>query len=1228
MQSIPAPQQRVALLSCSSGIREEATYTGTMRSRCSVDDPPGDIKAGVPCLAGDIHAHEDGKLNSDSRQETEGETEVSGTLKLPQKSSLLPSQKHGLMDLSKEDLVRFLGNMEGEVQARDDIIHILTSQHAPPEALENRYASAGHLEALQALHRDGFLSNPRRLGDQVYEKPMAELDKLEEKHRETYRRMLGQLLLAEKCHRRTVLELDSEKRKHVDYMAKSDDFTNLLEQERERLKRLLEQEKSYQTRKERDHSKRLEKVRAELVKLKSFALMLVDERQLHIEQIDQQSQKVQGLVQKLQDKEQKLSLLNRRAKEDGQKAARLEAELENRAARFGQEQEEMTAKLASQESQNRQLRLKLAGLARKIEELEESNTMLKKSEEELQEFRDEISKGECGDASLVAELEKLRKTVMEMEGKDEEITKAENQCRELRKKLLEEESHSKDLKLDVEKLQKRMTELEKLEGAFNVSKMECSQLHASLEKEKNLSKELAGELELVKSRVKELKSSESRLEKAEVSLKDDLTKLKSLTVIMVEERKNMAERIHQEEKKSYDLNKMFKIEQSKVMEVTEKLIEESKKLLKLKSEMEAKVSSLTKEKGELKTKLASEEEKCKDLNSHVSLMKQRIEGIEEAEKEASRSKMKMEHGECSDSSDQNDNRVKELTLEIERLKNRLKQLEVVEGDLMKTEDEYDLLEKKFRTEQDKANILSQQLEEMKSQIARNKAIERGEAVSQESELRQRCKMEEAKTRDLQVDVLALKEKIHELMNKEDQLSQLQVDYSLLQQRLVEEEKKRTSMSHQVLNLTKELEVTKRYSRALRPSMNGRRIVDVPVTSTGVQTDMAINETSEEESPALFIRKSVQEENHIMSNLRQKGLKKPVERPPVLERYPPAATEVTMRKSWIPWMRKKDGVTHSSPEKPVHTNGEPSHSELTVSQKQGQPLHIRVTPDHGNSTATLQISSPAKDFFSSTTVIPTVGLQKPRITIIPSPSTMSPSQKAGESSRGPERAKSPVTITTISRAKSPEGKKASLCERPTSPVSIMTLSTSAMPDLSSSPESQEMTMGRAVFRVTPEKQTVPTPIRKYNSNASIITTTEDNKIHIHLGAQFKRPPETGGPTITVMAESKEAATGTVLRSPRHCAASKTASGKVTSSIMITPVTSAPSRQTPSLEGQPPRATPTRIPMSKGMKSAKVAVGPPSISTVTKVESRVDGQSMKIELKRSTTGISAPPTGGKG
>ncbi|NXT73538.1 FLIP1 protein, partial [Zapornia atra] len=1186
---------------------------------------------------------ENEKLQEDAKKKNkphrkEDEVMVSATVKRHSKSPGPTERKNKKsIEFSKEDLIKLLSIMEGELQAREDVIHMLKTEKTKPEVLEAHYGSAAPENVLRVLHRDAILAQEKSIGEDVYEKPISELDRLEEKQKETYRRMLEQLLLAEKCHRRTVYELENEKHKHTDYMNKSDDFTNLLEQERERLKKLLEQEKVYQARKEKEHTKRLNKLRDELVKLKSFALMLVDERQMHIEQLGQQSQKIQDLNQKLKEEEEKLKIISAKTKEDGQKLMKLEAELEHKTSSFSQEHEEMTAKLANQESHNRQLRLKLVGLTRRIEELEETNKNLQKAEEELQELRDKIAKGECGNSSLMAEVENLRKRVLEMEGKDEEITKTESQCKELKNKLQEEEHHCKELRLEVEKLQKRMSELEKLEEAFSKSKSECTQLHLNLEKEKNLTKDLINELEVVKTRVKDLEASENKLEKAEISLKDDLTKLKSFTVMLVDERKNMMEKIKQEEKKVEGLNKNFKVEQGKVMDVTEKLIEESKKFLKLKSEMEEKVSILTKERDELMGKLRSEEEKSSELSCRVDLLKKRIDGIEEVEREIHRGRARKgpEHG-C-----QEDNKIKELTVEIERLKKRLKQLEVVEGDLMKTEDEYDQLEQKFRTEQDKANFLSQQLEEMKLQIAKTKAIEKGEAVSQEAELRHRFRLEEAKSRDLKAEVQALKEKIHELMNKEDQLSQLQVDYSVLQQRFMEEENKNKSMGQEVLNLTRELELSKRYSRALRPSMNGRRMVDVPVTSTGVQTDAVSSEAAEEETPAVFIRKSFQEENHIMSNLRQVGLKKPMERSSVLERYPPAANELAMRKSWIPWMRKRETGAQATPDKGARTHSSPAHpGEVVLSPKQGQPLHIRVTPDHENSTATLEITSPtSEEFFSSTTVIPTLGNQKPRITIIPSPNVMPQKGKGSESPMGPDRSMSPVTITTFSREKSPEGGRAPFADRPASPIQIMTVSTSAAPaEISVSPQSQDMTMGRAVFKVTPEKQTVPTPIRKYNTNANIITT-EDNKIHIHLGSQFKRSPSAApdgaSPVITVrpvnIAAEKEVVTGTVLRSPRNNLSSRPAASKVTSTITITPVTTSSTRGTQSVTGQDGsslRPAPTRIPVSKGMKAGKPVVAAPGAGNVTKFEPRAETQSMKIELKKSSASSSASLGGGQG
>ncbi|KAL3052066.1 hypothetical protein OYC64_004758 [Pagothenia borchgrevinki] len=1169
-----------------------------MRSRtCTMEGPDdGHIQTTKVCI----------------KEEEENTPELTKRKMKVQKPQKPAESKKAARDLSKSELLHLLGIMEGEVQAREDIISLLQAERSKPEVLEALYASAVPTKPLQALQRDAALRDKHT--DDVYEKPMVELERLEDKQRETYRRMLEQLLMAEKCHRRTVTDLDNEKLKHSDFMSKSDDFTNLLEHERERLKRLLEQEKGYQARKDTDHNRRLEKIRAELVKLKSFALMLVDERQLHIEQIDQQTQKIQEFVQKLQEKEQRLSSVSETAKEDGQKLLNLENELEHRAAKCAQEHEDMTAKLANEESQSRQLRLKMAGLAHKIEELEERNKLLQKSEEDLQELREKISKGECGDSSLMTELENLRKKVLEMEGKDEEITKTETQCRELRKQLQGEENHSKELRLEVEKLQIRMVELEKLEGAFCKSNTECAQLHAILEKEKRVVQDLAGELETVKTRLKELEGSETKFEKAEMLLKDDLMKLKSFAVILVEDRKNTAERLKQEEQKSEDLSEMFKAEQGKVTEVTEKLIEESKTLLRFKSEMEVKVSMLVKEKDELKNLLASEEEKCKQMNTKLGGMKIRMDGLEE----------KSFHKDYNRNPDE-DNKVKELTIEIERLKSRLKQLEVVEGDLMKTEDEYDLLEKKFRTEQDKANTLSKILEEMKSQIARNKAIEKGEVTSPEAELRIRCKSEEAKTRELQTDVRALKEKIHELMNKEDQLSQLQVDYSVLQQRFMEEEEKKRSMSYDFANLANELEATKRYSRALRPSMNGKRMVNVPVTSTAVQTDEIIGEQAEDDTAAGFIRKSVLEENHLMNNLRQQGLKKPA----VLERFPPASADLTDKKSWIPWMKKKAAI--SLTQTLTDKMNRASLINPPETRRPCQPLHIRVTPDHLNSTATLEITSPrAEDFFSSTTIIPTLGNQKPRITIVPkTPMTMASKSKDCDPLGGFDRAKSPVTITAISRAKSPEKSNAcSPLERLKSPVSFIRVNSIPVAETCAAPEPKDTTASRpTMMKMTPDKL----PFRKYNANSSIITT-EDNMIHIHLGPQYKRPSEGCSSSLLTLRSSessKEVSTGTVLRSPRQSLVGKTIQSKMTSSITITPISSTSPRPAPSMpvsDVLSPRSAATRIPMCmKGMKpNSKAVLG---VSTVTRLESRAESQSMKIELRKSTLCSSSSATGGK-
>ncbi|XP_042598841.1 filamin-A-interacting protein 1-like isoform X2 [Cyprinus carpio] len=1103
------------------------------------------------------------------------------------KSAQNDEQMFGLRDLSRDNLLKLLGIMEGEIQAREDVIHLLRSALlSQPEELESRYGLSGPTRALQALQRDRTLSSNHAKHENVYDKPMAELDRLRDKHKDSYRRMLEQLLLAEKSHRRTVYELDTEKRKHVDYMNKSDDFTNLLEQERERLKRLLKQEKAYQIRKEKEFSKRMQRTSGELVKLKSFALMMVDERELHLEKIDKQSHKIQDLLQKLEEKEKKLHETERKAKEDNQRILDLEVELELRTSKFAKEQEEMSAKLSSHESQHQQLSQKQMELLHKLKQLEETNEALQKSAEELQALKDKIRKGECGNSNLMAELETLRKRILEIEGKDEEITKTENKCNELKKMLLVEETQNKELRLEVEKLQQRMTQLETLEMTFNMGRTECAQLQTALEKEKSLTKDLTDELVSVKIRMKELESSELKLEKDELDLKEDLLKLKSVTVIMVNEHKNMTDRIRSEEKKRDELNQLYKAEQEKVTEVTERLIEESKKRLKLKSEMELKVAALVKERDEIKLKLTKAEEQCEDLSSKHGIMKQSTMNKEERES----FQKAMEPQSVSNAHGKDENKIKVLTLETERLKNRLQQLEAIERDLIKPE--YDLL----ATEKETARSLSQQGQEI-SQTESIKVIEQGEVGCQETELRHRFMREEAKTRDLQADVQALKEKIHELMNKEDELSQLQVDYSVLHQRFLEEEDKKKSISTEVLNLTKELEVTRRYSRTLRHSTKGSRMMDVPVTSTGVQTDSVQNRTADSDTPAAFIKKSVQEENRIMSSLQQRSLKKPAQRPTVRELYPPTVSDYTTKKSWIPWMRKKDSSTS---EVSLDTSGEAASSEVSMSQKYDHPLNAQVIPDMQNTEATLQnCVGLSEDLTKQASARLSQETQSSQTAILPT-------NERTKEPKNPERVRLPMTFASISKVKNAEIMRSPSMDKSLSPVSTASIS--------SSQESVDMITGRAVFKETPEKRMVPTPIKKF--------TTEDSKIHIHSGSQFKKTTDHGSvvmaKSIQLSSECNEVSTGTVLRSPHSVNASKSTCSKAMSSITITQVTKAPARPTlsvPITDVPSTRSGFSRIPMSRGMKTGKAVLGALGITTGVKMETNPENQAMHTDLKKT-------------
>ncbi|XP_047649787.1 filamin A-interacting protein 1-like isoform X3 [Phacochoerus africanus] len=1149
-----------------------------MRSKSS--DMEGSARNQLPRQSKDdsFQGPEDMKQRHRDKEPT---SESDAILPYPKSHS---GNSHQGEDLSRDDLLFLLSILEGELQARDEVIGILKAEKMDLALLEAQYGFVTPKKVLEALQRDAFQAKADPWQEDIYEKPMNELDKVVEKHKESHRRILGQLLMVEKSHRQTILELEEEKRKHKEYMEKNDEFISLLEQECVRLKRLIDQETESQEKKEQEKEKKVTALKEELTKLKSFALMVVDEQQRLTAQLALQRQKIQDLTTSAKETHAKLALAEARVQEEEQKATRLENELQTQTTKFHQNQETIMAKLTNEDGQNRQLRQKLAALSRQIDELEETNRSLRKAEEELQDIKEKVNKGEYGNSSVMAEVEELRKRVLEMEGKDEELIKMEEQCRDLNKRLEKETTQSKDFKLEVEKLNKRIMALEKLEDAFNKSKQECYSLKCNLEKERMTTKQLSQELESLKIRLKELETIESRLEKTEFTLKEDLTKLKTLTVMLVDERKTMSEKLKQTEDKLQAAASQLQVEQSKVTTVTEKLIEETKRALKSKTDVEEKMYSVTKERDDLKNKLKAEEEKGSDLLSKVNMLKNRLQSLEAIEKDFQKTKLNQDSSKSTTVLHQENNKIKELSQEVERLKLKLKDMKAIEDDLMKTEDEYETLERRYANERDKAQFLSEELEHVKMELAKYKLAEKTES-SHEQWLFKRLQEEEAKSGHLSREVDALKEKIHEYMATEDLICHLQGDHSVLQKKLNQQENRNRDLGREIENLTKELERYRHFSKSLRPSLNGRRISDPQVFSKEVQTEAVDNEPPDYKSLIPLERAVINGQLYEESEDQEDD---PNDEESVLSFKCNSSTPCPVnRKLWIPWMKSKEGHPQNGKIQTKPNGNFVQPGDLVLSHTPGQPLHIKVTPDHVQNTATLEITSPTTESphsYTSTAVIPNCGTPKQRITILQNASiTPVKSKTSAEGLMNLEQGMSPVTMAAFARAQTPESCGSITPERTMSPIQVLAVTGSvSSPEQGRSPEPIEISAKHAIFRVSPDRQS-SWQFQRSNSNSSSVITTEDNKIHIHLGSPYMQavasPVRPASPSAPLQDNRTQGLTNGALNKTTN---------KVTSSITITPTATPLPRQSQiTIKEACKQRTPTRIPKPKSTGITKLS-----------------------------------------
>ncbi|XP_015238781.1 PREDICTED: filamin A-interacting protein 1-like [Cyprinodon variegatus] len=658
--------------------------------------------------------------------------------------------------------------------------------------------------------------------------------------------------------------------------------------------------------------------------------------------------------------------------------------------------------------------------------------------------------------SLLTEVEVLRRRVLEMEGKDEELIRISDQCQDLDRRLANETRNCRGLKFEVDKLNGRICEMERMEGALGKNKQDCSILKSSLEKEREFSKVMSGELDALRIRVRELEAVEGRLETSEMIVRQDLGKLRALTAALVEDRKTMAEKLRQAEEKM-SKKECKRNEQGNLAMMTERLREEKQLALRSKADLEEKIKNIMKEKDELQDRLKTEEDKNRELQSKITTMKKKFNLFENRKEKEEKYTSNSAHL-CQTE----DNKVKELTKELDELKKRLQNKEVLEAELLKVDGDIEALERRLHDERRRSQALATELEEAKKELASYKHGEK-EEVNKEHLLLCHLQKEQVKSRLLTREVDTLKEKLQKLMGTEESICKVQMDQSTLQEKLTQQEAKNKELAQQMEKLTSELSSYRQIRNWT--SVANKHFPDLHQTTKEVQTEPEENLVSNHNMQSKRLNEGNSAKNHN--------------------------TEVTNRESTVASFDTANSNTSSCSEEDMHqtVNGE----VMMLTHTPGQPLQIKVTPHHMISTAMLEITSPSGD--TSTASTPTsAASSKQRITIIQSSSSPVINPKSPTSS--PDRTLSPVNGSPISRVLSPKSSR-SVTPDNNSPIQIVTVRTC-------SPEPREVA-NPAIFCKTPERSNSWQRQMSNSSDASpSIITTEDSKIHIHLGSPYIPP----------------------------------------------------------------------------------------------------------------------------
>uniref|UniRef100_A0A8C2Z404 CTTNBP2 N-terminal like b n=1 Tax=Cyclopterus lumpus TaxID=8103 RepID=A0A8C2Z404_CYCLU len=291
--------------------------------------------------------------------------------------------------LSRAELLTLLSVLEGELEAQDVVIHALRN-HRPiwtccqnwygkntkkaqqrDAFVQERYGEYDLSDPFLALQRDSESSERQNTltqtrtnlqGRAVGPNPLAVLKLVMAHCKRMQERMMGQLAAAESRHRRMLADLEEEKQRRAQKSAQNDDFTFMLQTERDKLLQQLEVERATVRRLEKEQAQVMSQVEESLSQQQQLSSNLTLELQKANSQAQEEAQKVSQLRTLLREETSALEKLRGVLEDEKIRAAQLEVRSERQLAEFDIEREQMKARISKEEDRSK-------GLERQLEEL-------------------------------------------------------------------------------------------------------------------------------------------------------------------------------------------------------------------------------------------------------------------------------------------------------------------------------------------------------------------------------------------------------------------------------------------------------------------------------------------------------------------------------------------------------------------------------------------------------------------------------------------------------------------------------------------------------------------------------------------------------------------------------------------------------------------------------------------------------------------------------------------